>query len=267
MRPLPTQRLSEPVTRRKDSMIKGIRNVVVALAVAGVAQTTMAPPAEAAGIDYVAHRGHGDSTAASYVTAARAGAVLEGDLQLTRDNVVVIAHDARMHGRCAGTKIKNRTWAQVHRCDSKIITLGSLIKIARTNRVRLSIEFKANGGKTWTKPKMRKVYRALAANKMVGSTEVYSFHTYHISKWRSVMRGKAKTRTGINVNRLADLNATKIKKYGGRVAARMDLLTPARVKALQASGVYVMGYTARTSEQVEFLRGLRVNGIVSDIPI
>ena len=222
-------------------------------------------PASARGIDEVAHRGYGHSTAAEYQRAGSARSILESDLQLTRENVVVIAHDARLRGRCAGMRISSMTWPDVHACDPKIITLDALLRTATRYGVRAWVEFKDNGGKKWTNTHLRTVYRRIAAHGMLRRTEVYSFVPSLVAKWRKIDR-KRYTKTGININTIARLTTGTIRKYGERAAVKLELLTPRKVASLRDAGLYISVYTVDTPAEMNRARALRPNAIVSNIP-
>jgi glycerophosphoryl diester phosphodiesterase len=223
---------------------------------------SIAPPADA-NPDTVAHQGY----AGSYSSATRSGATLEGDIQWTKDNKPVISHDARLHRKCKGkTLIKKLKWNQIRKCDRSIIRLETLVAIGKANHVDISIEFKNNGGKKWTRGKMKKVYRILARGGMLRGTEVYSFKPYLISKWRGVDK-RHDTKTGLNVNTRSGLNPAAIKRAGGRVAVRMDLVNADKVKWLQNQGIYVAIYTVRSDAQLARVRAMKPDAIITDIRI
>lgn len=219
--------------------------------------------------DSIAHRGYGHSTYSQYNRAANSGAILEGDIQITKDNKFVIHHDARLKKKCRGTtKISKLKWSQIHRCDSKVIQLSTLLGIAKLKGVNVSLELKANGGKKWTTVKMRSVYRVLSKFGMVENTEIYSFKGGHISKWKKMQSGyRFKTMTGLNINKVGDINSSKIKRYGGRASIKMSILNRDRVESLQNDGIYVSVYTVHNQRELAKAQALEVDGIISDIPI
>lgn len=220
---------------------------------------TVAPSAHAS-TDVVAHQGYGGS----YTTAARQGATLEGDMQLTEDNKVVIYHNARLSRVCFGKSlIKTLTWRQIHACDAKVIQLGTLLNIAKSNGVKVSLEFKSNGGKKWTKSRMRIVKRELSKYSMLNHrTEMYSFSYSLMKRWRSVTK---RTLSGLNVNKASKLSPTKIKRAGGRVAVSDAIVNREKVQWLRGKGIYVSIYTARTQAQLQRMKAMGPNEIITDI--
>lgn len=234
--------------------------------VVGVALSLSVAPHAFATPDVVAHQGYGHSTAYSYASAARTGATLEGDLQLTKDNKVVVYHDARLERKCKGkTLIKKLKWKQIRKCDPTVIQLGTLLGIAKSRHAKVSLEFKANGGKKWTKKKMKKVYRELRKHGMLNhNTEIYSFKTYHISKWRSI--GGWRTLTGLNVNSRGGLSPSYLKRYGGRVAIKNSIVSAETVKRLQDNGIYVAIYTANRAN-MKSIQDKNPDAIITDIRI
>lgn len=235
--------------------------------VVGVALSLSVAPHAFATPDVVAHQGYGHSTAYSYASAARTGATLEGDLQLTKDNKVVISHDARLPRKCRGKMlIKKLKWSQIRSCDRNIIRLETMATIANNYNVDISLEFKKNGGKKWTKKKMKKVYRILASKGMLRHTNMYSFNYGYIVKWRKIDKRRY-TKTGLNVNTRSGLNVSRIKKAGGRVTVRMDLVDANKVRYLQSNGIYVSVYTVRNQAQLARVKAMNPNAIVTDIRI
>lgn len=214
--------------------------------------------------DVIAHRGMGTSTSSSYWAAARERAdVLEGDVQITKDNRFVISHDATLHRggkRCSGKKIKTLTAGQVRRCDPKVIPLKTLVDIGKRTGVRLSLEMKVNGGKSWTKKRMRKFRSIVEARGMQRRTTVYSFSPAVATRFRGI--GTHGIRTGLNTQR--PVSIATARATGNDLVMPLSSVSESLVQWYHANGVRLSIYTTRTDEQDRAACELGVDGIVTD---
>lgn len=263
---------------------------ILLLLLAGMMAMEAAPRIEVHG-----HRGartvRPENTLAGFEYAMKAGAdMVEIDLNVTKDDVLVVSHDAAINTKiCRGpggeTEIRKLTLAEVRRWDcgvgnpdfpkqqavagQKIPTFDEVLELARKERARLNIEIKSNPKKPEQVPEPRRYAEMVAAavrkHKLEKQVMVQSFDF-------RVLLAMKEAAPELRLSALfggekRDL-VEAAREAGGTpmVSPQYDLATPEQVKKAHAAGLKVFAWTANTTEVWDRLIAAGVDGIITDDP-
>ena len=213
-------------------------------------------------VEIVAHQGYKNTSVASYRNAARTANILDADLQLTKDNKIIVSHGAWM----CGHKIKSMKLYKVQRCNRAVTTLPILIDIAKYNGRRVDIELKSNGGKKWTYTQMKRLYRTLKRKNALSITTVWSTKHSTINKFRRADKSD-RVKTGLVVTSRTGIPAVStIKRYGGKVAIESRRVNASQVASLRSRGVYVALWAIGSSASLKVALAKNPSAVITDVP-
>lgn len=255
----------------------------------------MALEIHAAQIMVHGHRGaralRPENSLPAFEYAIEAGAdVLELDLAVTKDNVLVVSHDATMNPAfCQGPPgtrvIREMTLAELLRWDcgakanpaypkqqavpgTRVPTLDQVLALASRGKFHFNIETKITASKPQYTPPPAEFAGLLAAailqHKLTDRVIVQSFdyRTLHeIKKLLPTLRLSALCERGPK-----DFVAAA-KEAGASIASpHYTMVTPERVAAAHAAHLQVVPWTANTPEDWDKLIAAKVDAIITDDP-
>jgi glycerophosphoryl diester phosphodiesterase len=228
-----------------------------------------------------------ENTLAAFRRAIRMGAeALEMDLQLTKDEAVVVVHDATLDRTAdrAG-RIADLTLAEVQQADAgakaglpgeHVPTLAEVVALVKAEgggRVRLNLELKYHMDRALPPPPdlERRAVAVLRETSFTSQVLVQSFHHAVLPRVGALERSIP---TGLLVTQReapADPVAL-VRRHGAHYyAPEFRLLTPALVSTLHGVGIPVVTWTVNEAADMTRLLAMGVgdlpgDGIITDHP-
>ncbi len=233
-----------------------------------------------------------ENTLPAFEYAIAAGVdVLEMDLAVTRDNILVVSHDAEMNPKfCQGPAgaprvIRQMTLEQLKQWDcgakqnpdyprqqpvagTRVPTLDQVLALAPRGKFHFNIEtkiFRANPELTPPPEEFaRLLAQAITRHNLTERVIVQSFDFRTLHAMKAILPAV----------RLAALyegapkDFVQIAREGGAgiVSPQFKLVTPEQVKAAHAAGLQVVPWTANTPGDWDRLIAAQVDAIISDDP-
>ena len=216
---------------------------------------------------------------------------IELDLQVTKDNILVVSHDPALHPPiCTGPQpsavIRQLTAAQIREWDcgavknpgypqqqavpgTRLPTFDEVLKLASRGSFDFNIEMKSYPERPEYTPApdeyAKMVWDRVRAHKLEKRAIVQSFD------WRTLVALR-KIAPDVRISALTEKDTrayAEIAKDAGNaqiVAPQYGLVTPEKVAAAHAAGLQVVPWTANTVEMWDKLIAAKVDGIISDDP-
>lgn len=233
-----------------------------------------------------------ENTIPAFEYAIKAGAhAIEMDLQVTKDNVLIVSHDPTLHppictGPQANALIRNLTAAELKAWDcgatknpaypdqkpvpgTRLPTFDEVLKLASQGKFDFNVEIKSNPQHPEYQPEpdvyAKMVWDRIKAHKMEKRVIVQSFD------WRTLVALR-KIAPDVRISVLTDKDTrdfVSIAKDGGNgqiVAPQYGLVTPEKVAAAHAAGLQVIPWTANSADVWDKLIAANVDGIITDDP-
>jgi glycerophosphoryl diester phosphodiesterase len=233
-----------------------------------------------------------ENTLPAFEYAIKQGAnAIEFDLQVTKDNVLVVSHDASLKPPiCTGPKsdvlIRQLTLAEVKQWDcgatknplfaeqqpvpgTRIPTFDEVLDLASRGNFEFNVEMKSYPEHPDYTPApdeyAKMVLARIRAHKLEKRCMVQSFD------WRTLVALR-KLSKDIKMSALFDKDtrdfATIAKEAGNCqiVSPQMNLVTPEKVAAAHKAGLVVVPWTPNTVEQWDKLIAAKVDAIITDDP-
>ncbi len=226
----------------------------------------------------IGHRGAAgiapENTKAAFIKAIQSGMdMVEVDLQLTKDQRLVVFHDYDLV-RIAGIdrRISEMSLAELKEVDigsffakeyanQRVLTLSELIELVR-GRLALNIEIKINLVDRETI--LTELLRVLEKYNFIDQVIISSFDHKFLKKLKRI---NADLKTAILVSALVVNPITVIK------AARADgihtyslTVTANLIEEVQQRGYFINVWTVNSSEELCKSRELGVDGVITDYP-
>lgn len=205
------------------------------------------------------------NTVASLQKAVEVGAqMLEVDVRRTRDDVLVLDHDAVRHVAGQETPISAQSYAQwesyLAETDAPLATLDDAFQIASQAGVGLMLDFKEPGSEALLARAIRRSGLPLDSLLVAGASDAS----------RRLLRGldpriplsltlDFETAPPIDAKMLAGIDTDAVTWH-------YRLLSPAIVKVLHLRGILVYAWTVDLVEDMRRLREMEVDGIITNIP-
>ena len=214
----------------------------------------------------IGHRGAAghapENTLASIRTAIGFGVdLVEVDLQRSRDGRVVIIHDQTVDRTTNGKgKVAARTLAELQALNAgkgeRIPTLEEVLEMAE-GRVGLMLEIKEAGIADMTVKLVRKT----------GFSGTVVYASFLHKELLAVQAADSTAATLALFGRLPkDPVAAATRVGASHVGLRFTTATAQRVSALHRAGFQVFVYTVNEPRDIQAMRRLGVDGIISDFP-
>lgn len=253
----------------------------------------------AAGADRILVQGHRgararmpENTIPAFEYAIRQGVdAIEMDLQVTKDNVLVVSHDAELKppvcsGPQAKATIRELTLAQVREWDcgatrnplypqqqpvpgARIPTFDEVLRLASKGNFDFNVEMKSYPEQPKLSPSpdefAKMVLAKIREHKLEKRCMVQSFD------WRTLVALR-KLSPDIRISALTDKDTrdfAAIAKDAGNaqiVSPQVSLVTPEKVAAAHAAGLKVVPWTPNTPELWDKLIAAKVDAIITDDP-
>lgn len=233
-------------------------------------------------VQVVAHRGAAgyapENTLAAFERAIQMNAdYLELDVQLSKDNHLVVIHDSKVDRTTNGSgAVQDLTLEQLRDLDAgawfnekftgqRILTLGEVLTLCR-GRIGVLIETK------WPHlyPGLeRKLADELVAYHMHMPTErviVQSFDHDSVKRFHAIM---PEVPIGVLVEDaavLAEDKLTELADYAAFINPAMELVTVDVVERVHSRGMKVFAWTVRSRDVVGPLLQLGIDGAITDYP-
>mgnify|MGYP006274706057 CR=1 FL=1 len=223
----------------------------------------------------IGHRGAAglapENTKAAFEKALELGLdMVELDIQLTKDNQIVVIHDYDLQ-RVAGmnSKVKELTLAQLREIDigsyfasefseQRMMTLKEVINLLR-NELMINIEIKMLDEKV--NILINKLKQLLKEENFKDQVVVSSFNHCYLQKFDSEFK------TAILINsHPVDPVAMIEKANANGIHPNYNLLTKGFIKQVQQAGYFLNTWTVNNKDEISQLKQLGVDGIVTDDP-
>lgn len=221
----------------------------------------------------IAHRGfssvYPENTLLSFTKAQKLGADgFELDLQLTKDNKVIVFHDETLERTTNGAgKVRAHTQAQLRKLDAgwgqKIPTLDEVLKTFR-NGPRLYMELKYHRDRTY-RPLIDEFLKVLKRHKLKYSPIVCSFNWPALTYLRSQDSQIAIAVLHIR-KPFSQVLKTALKIKAEAISTNIKEVSRKKVFQAQAVGLEVYVWTVNSKTQAALCRQSGVTGIISNSP-
>ncbi|MBI2426417.1 MAG: hypothetical protein HYV34_01090 [Candidatus Kerfeldbacteria bacterium] len=222
-------------------------------------------------VQRVGHRGSAghepENTLRSFENAIALGCdAAECDVRLTRDRVPVVIHDATVNSATGGNgEIRGMTLANLRTFrigDQHIPTLAEVLACVK-GRMRIILELKE-------KRITRDVLRVVTQADMLGDTVFSSFA--HQDLWTIRVKNRH-AQIGLLFSRLTrsffrvPFIVGKAKVFGAReVHVDYHIISPELIQRAHDARVRVFAWTVNEPEDIEKLKIMGIDGIMSDYP-
>jgi glycerophosphoryl diester phosphodiesterase len=178
--------------------------------------------------------------------------LIETDLRETAGGAIVLCHDAWLHGH----EVRTSTLADLRAIDEEMATLEELLEIAN-GRCGLMLELKVTG----------LAERTIATVAAAGFTGPLVYASFHHHELLAIRRLQPDART------LALIHAAPVDRarfatdaQATHAGINIEFANAAFVTALQERGLQVFVYTVNEPADIATMKGLGVEGIISDYP-
>jgi glycerophosphoryl diester phosphodiesterase len=217
----------------------------------------------------VGHRGAvtpgvAENTLQSMQYAAPVADLLEFDLQVTADHQLVLMHDPTLDRttNCTGAVA---AWtladlqAQCRVADQPIPTFDQVAAFAEQTGKSIAPELKNGAMST---EDLQQVADVLTAHGLVARTWLQSYYGSALTRMHQLLPS---LRTVLVSGGVA--SSAVVRSVGASaLAAKLTALSIPRVRAYHRAGVVVWAWTARSTGEIQTVRGLGVNAVVTDVP-
>jgi len=233
---------------------------------------------------WIAHRGGGgapENTLAAFRHAYAAGfRAFECDVQVSRDGIPFLLHDATLQRTCDGRGVAARQpWSRLRRLHADrwhgrlggvepLPRLDAVLAFAAARRAWLNLELKpALGEARWVAMAVvREVARWWRQHPDAPPPLLSSFS---IAALRAARCELTRMRSPLPLALLADtFDAALVARAQRLGAAALHLhwraITPARVRAIHDAGLLLRAYTVNRAASAARLRALGVGGVFTD---
>ena len=220
----------------------------------------------------IAHRGASgyepENTLRSFKKAIELKSdAIELDVQLTKDNKLVVIHDDNVKRTTNGKgKVSEKTLKELKKLDAgkgeKIPTLEEVFNLVK-RKVKINIGLK---GKDTAKPASDLIKKYVREKKWKYSDFFVS--SFDFSELEEFYRINKSVRIGVLFERSLPLqhlnNANKIKAYS--INPPKEYVTKKFVKEARKRSLKIFVWTANKKSDIEKLKDLAVDGIISNFP-
>jgi glycerophosphoryl diester phosphodiesterase len=188
-------------------------------------------------------------------------AFTEVDIRRTADDELVLLHDERLNRTTTGcglvSEITLEDFARLDAGDGeRPPTLAEALKAA-SGRIGLILELKIGG----------LAYDVCALVRASGFEGRVIYTSFLHEELQHVRRVNPDTQTMVLFTRLPkDPDSAALSLQASHVGLRIDTATTSLVSALHAAGLIVFAYTANRPADIEQMKTLGVDGIISDFP-
>ncbi|UQA96678.1 glycerophosphodiester phosphodiesterase [Streptomyces halobius] len=212
----------------------------------------------------IGHRGvmgvEPENTLRSFVRAEREGLdVIELDLHLSKDGALVVMHDADVDRTTDGVgPIAERTLAELRELDAgRGERIPVFEEVVEAVRAPLQAEIKDVAAAQTLAAVMR-------ARDLTGRVDVISFHDEALAAIRTLLPG---VRTALVGDRYGADIVDRAQAVGATmVSLNIRRLTLELVERAHAAHLKVLGWTVNTHDHLRLVRGLGLDGVVTDLP-
>lgn len=213
----------------------------------------------------IAHRGASayepENTLRSFKRAVEMGAdMLELDVRLSRDGHLIVMHDENLDRTTNGIgPAREKTLAELKTLDAgggeKIPTLEEVIGLVK-GKTGFVIELKEPGTE-------RGVIELLRENQLIQDVFIVSFHRNFLIK---IKEREPQMRTGLILYSSLDPIQAAKECLADAVAPYHDFVTPEMVEKAHGDNLILITWTVDDRRRAEYLRGIGVDGIVTNKP-
>jgi len=188
-------------------------------------------------------------------------AFTEVDIRRTSDDELVLLHDERVNRTTNGRgRVSALTLSDIRKLDAgggqSPPTLGDVLKTAN-GRIGLILELKTGG----------LAYDVCATVRASGFNRSVIYASFLQEELQHVRRANPNAQTMILFKRPPSNPGTAaMKLQATHVGLRIDTVTTSLVTALHTRDLLVFTYTANTPAEIERMKLLGVDGIISDFP-
>ncbi|WP_405622590.1 glycerophosphodiester phosphodiesterase [Streptomyces sp. NBC_00076] len=212
----------------------------------------------------IGHRGvmgvEPENTLRSFVAAEQAGLdVIELDLHLSKDDALVVMHDADVDRTTDGTgPIAERTLDELRALDAG---LGERIPVFEEvlDAVELPLQAEIKDLAA-----ARALAEVLDRRNLTARVEVSSFHDEAIAEITRLLPG---VRTALIGSRYGtDIVERAVEAGAATVCLNIRRLTLETVEAARKADLRIIGWVVNTQEQLRLVRALELDGATTDYP-
>ncbi|MEU0071835.1 glycerophosphodiester phosphodiesterase family protein [Streptomyces sp. NPDC006332] len=212
----------------------------------------------------IGHRGvmgvEPENTLRSFVAAEQAGLdVIELDLHLSKDDALVVMHDADVDRTTDGTgPIAEQTLGELRALDAG---LGERIPVFEEvlDAVRLPLQAEIKDLAA-----ARALAEVMDRRDLTGRVEVSSFHDEAIAEIARLLPG---VRTALIGSRYGtDIVERAVEAGAATVCLNIRRLTLEIVENARKADLRIIGWVVNTQEQLRLVRALELDGATTDYP-
>lgn len=201
-----------------------------------------------------------ENTLRSFVAAEQAGLdVIELDLHLSKDDALVVMHDADVDRTTDGTgPIAERTLDELRALDAG---LGERIPVFEEvlDAVELPLQAEIKDLAA-----ARALAEVLDRRNLTARVEVSSFHDEAIAEITRLLPG---VRTALIGSRYGtDIVERAVEAGAATVCLNIRRLTLETVEAARKADLRIIGWVVNTQEQLRLVRALELDGATTDYP-
>ncbi len=237
-----------------------------------------------------------ENTIPGFEYAIQAGAAwIEIDLWATRDNVLVVTHDAAINRKiCSGpsggeTVIRRMTLAEVKQWDcgalanpdyprqkavprTRIPTFDEVLSLAAKGKFGFNVEIKSNPQKPELQPPpeeyARMVIEVIRKHKLESRVMIQSFDWRLVHATAALAPDLPRSALFPRSKQEADRDYVDIAREANvkMVSVQYGTVTPEKVRAAHDAGIKVIAWTANDAEAWERLQKAGVDEIITDDP-
>lgn len=218
----------------------------------------------------IAHRGASgyepENTLASFKKATQLHAdMIECDVRLCKTGEVVVIHDGKVDRTTNGHgKVKNHTLQELQKLDAgkgeKIPTLEEVFTLVK-NRIKLNInvkELEAMGPTLELVEEYKKKYHIPASNVIISTEKIGIFRSFYQSKTITIVP---------LLFIFPRLILKFIQKRNPRtIGVYKHVVSKNLVEIAHALGIKVYVWTVNDPKEIERMKSMKVDGIISDYP-
>ncbi|MEV0372693.1 glycerophosphodiester phosphodiesterase family protein [Streptomyces sp. NPDC050636] len=212
----------------------------------------------------IGHRGvmgvEPENTLRSFVRAEHEGLdVIELDLHLSKDGALVVMHDADVDRTTDGTgPIAERTLAELRELDAgRGERIPVFEEVVEAVRAPLQAEIKDVAA-------AQALAEVMRAHDLTGRVDVISFHDEALAAIRTLLPG---VRTALVGSRYGADVVDRAQAVGATMLSlNIRRLTLELVERAHAAHLKVLGWTVNTHDHLRLVRGLGLDGVVTDLP-
>jgi len=209
----------------------------------------------------IAHRGYSDlykdNSKEAFLKAIDAKFdMIELDVQLSKDNVLIIHHDTFYKSNL----LKNFTYEEIKQFDSDILTLSEFFHLIDTTSIKIYLDIKGND------LSICPVLLDFLKGKNLKNIYIASFNLYileYLQEYFPHVKYGIITSNSFSPSNLLQINCSNIHFF----CIHWEMITKDVIDTLHERNILVYTYTCKNNDIFSFIKQYNVDGIVTNYKI